>query len=216
MEAVFRSPRRIAWGILAELQSKLHASASAITFGRERNPAKELVNFGYSRTVIDYLSSNAIRTDTDYRRALSTVEEPRFWEDVSNFSQAGIVREILRPHGFAEGVSIQLGDTGGILHASFDGRVTGSTKSAIVEFAKECVHVVNDELMASGIRLSPRETSILRMVAEGDTNDDIADHLHISRRTVATHIEHILLKTNARSRAHASAKAVQLGLFDRI
>jgi DNA-binding NarL/FixJ family response regulator len=48
---------------------------------------------------------------------------------------------------------------------------------------------------------------VLRLLAEGLEQDDIARELFISRKTVGTHIEHVLHKLGVRSRAQAVALA---------
>jgi DNA-binding NarL/FixJ family response regulator len=45
--------------------------------------------------------------------------------------------------------------------------------------------------------LSPREVEVLRLIALGKSNRDIADTLCVSLSTVATHVRHILSKTGA-------------------
>ncbi len=60
--------------------------------------------------------------------------------------------------------------------------------------------------------LSDRETDVLRLVAQGLANKEIADALGLSEHTVKTHLQNILEKLHLRSRAHAAAYAVQAGL----
>lgn len=60
----------------------------------------------------------------------------------------------------------------------------------------------------SGARLSPREVSILRLVAGGYSNKEIARSLQISDGTVKNHITDILQKLDARDRTHAVLKAI--------
>jgi DNA-binding CsgD family transcriptional regulator len=48
--------------------------------------------------------------------------------------------------------------------------------------------------------LSPTELAVARLVAQGRSNPDIALDLLLSRRTVQTHVSHILAKLGARSR----------------
>ena len=62
--------------------------------------------------------------------------------------------------------------------------------------------------------LTPREREILCLLADGLEQRDISDALLISPKTVGTHIEHILGKLGARSRAQAIAIAYQDGLMD--
>ena len=49
---------------------------------------------------------------------------------------------------------------------------------------------------------------MLRLLAAGLTNPEIAARLHVSRKTAAHHVSHILTKLNLRNRAEAAAFAV--------
>jgi DNA-binding CsgD family transcriptional regulator len=60
--------------------------------------------------------------------------------------------------------------------------------------------------------LSPRELDVLRKMAEGRSNDQIAEELFISRRTVASHVTGILNKLGVDSRTGAVAFAIRAGL----
>jgi DNA-binding NarL/FixJ family response regulator len=62
--------------------------------------------------------------------------------------------------------------------------------------------------------LSPREREILRLLAEGKTQREIASALVISEKTVSTHIQHLLAKLGVHSRAQAVAAAFRLGLVE--
>lgn len=64
-----------------------------------------------------------------------------------------------------------------------------------------------------GMLLSPRETEILALVAQGLSNQAIADQLHISRNTVECHIKSIYRKLEAPSRINAINKARRHGLI---
>jgi DNA-binding NarL/FixJ family response regulator len=57
--------------------------------------------------------------------------------------------------------------------------------------------------------LTPRESEVLRLLAEGLTQHEIAAHLTISPKTVGTHIEHVLRKLGVHSRAQAVARALR-------
>ena len=61
--------------------------------------------------------------------------------------------------------------------------------------------------VASRYGLTPRERDVLRMIAEGRSNQQIADALSISRRTVTTHATNILNKLGLDSRAELIAFA---------
>ena len=60
--------------------------------------------------------------------------------------------------------------------------------------------------------LSPRELEILRLLARGISAAAIAERLVISRKTVSTHLQHVMAKLGVHSRAHAVAEAYRLGL----
>jgi DNA-binding NarL/FixJ family response regulator len=62
--------------------------------------------------------------------------------------------------------------------------------------------------------LTPREVSVLQLIAAGRSNSEIADDLFVSDATVKTHVNHILAKTAARSRAQLVAYAFRHGLAE--
>jgi len=61
--------------------------------------------------------------------------------------------------------------------------------------------------------LSARELQVLRLVAAGRTNPQIAAALHRSPATVAIHVRNILDKTQSANRAEAAAFAARHGLL---
>jgi DNA-binding NarL/FixJ family response regulator len=65
-----------------------------------------------------------------------------------------------------------------------------------------------------GAQLTRRELEVLRHVAVGRTNKEIAQELFISQRTVDMHVRNLLGKLDCRSRVEASHRAGELGLLD--
>jgi DNA-binding NarL/FixJ family response regulator len=61
--------------------------------------------------------------------------------------------------------------------------------------------------------LTRREVEVVRLVAMGHTNREIARELFLSPRTVEMHVGSILLKLDCRSRAEATRRASELGLL---
>ncbi|MBE0508006.1 MAG: hypothetical protein IBX50_15045 [Marinospirillum sp.] len=62
-------------------------------------------------------------------------------------------------------------------------------------------------------KLSTREEQVLRLVAEGLPNKEIAERLFISLHTVKTHLRHMLRKLDARTRTQAVTRARELHLL---
>ncbi len=60
--------------------------------------------------------------------------------------------------------------------------------------------------------LTRRETDVLRLLADGLTNRQIADRLFISEKTVGTHVGHIFAKLDVHTRMEAAGRAQALGL----
>ena len=61
--------------------------------------------------------------------------------------------------------------------------------------------------------LTPREAEVLAHVADGLSHDEIGRRLSISPETVRTHVRKACERLNARTRTHAVATALRLGLF---
>jgi len=65
----------------------------------------------------------------------------------------------------------------------------------------------------TGTPLSDRELMILKMIAEGRENAEIATALHFGLGTIKQHVRGILDKLGARTRAEAAVRAVRAGLI---
>jgi DNA-binding NarL/FixJ family response regulator len=73
------------------------------------------------------------------------------------------------------------------------------------------------ELMAAHIASDPltaRELEVLRVMAQGQSNKQIANGLSISESTVKSHVRRILEKTQASTRGEAAAIGLRRGLVD--
>jgi DNA-binding NarL/FixJ family response regulator len=85
------------------------------------------------------------------------------------------------------------------------------TRKLIGEFTRlrSSRAVVPGSLLAA---LTPRETEVLRLVAEGLSNTEIAGRLVVTEETVKTHVSHILSKLGLRDRTQAVVIAYESGL----
>jgi DNA-binding CsgD family transcriptional regulator len=61
--------------------------------------------------------------------------------------------------------------------------------------------------------LSPRQVECLRWVSRGETSGEIGRRLKLSPRTVEEYVSEACQRLQARSRAHAVARAIELGLL---
>lgn len=71
----------------------------------------------------------------------------------------------------------------------------------------------HDEPVHVEDRLTEREIEVLRLVAQGVSNPDIAEELFITVNTVKTHLRNILEKLHVENRTQAATYAVQKGLI---
>jgi len=62
--------------------------------------------------------------------------------------------------------------------------------------------------------LTERETDVLRLLAQGMSNQEIARALNVGEQTVKSHVSHILAKLGVPSRTQAALYAIRVGLVD--
>jgi DNA-binding NarL/FixJ family response regulator len=90
---------------------------------------------------------------------------------------------------------------GTVLHSSF-----GDLERAGIDLDELWRHLLGCALLAN------REREVLQLIAEGDTNQRIANELVISVKTVEAHKAHIMRKLNARNRTDLIRYAIRNGL----
>ncbi len=89
------------------------------------------------------------------------------------------------------------------IHAVCEGR-----KIIPPEIANELAEHATDEA------LSDREIDVLRLIAAGNSNKQIADQLFVAEATIKSRVTNILSKLGANDRAHAISIAIKRGIID--
>ncbi|MEV4316500.1 AAA family ATPase [Actinocrispum sp. NPDC049592] len=86
---------------------------------------------------------------------------------------------------------------------------------AITQLARRGRISLSDDQPRDAVDLfTPREQSVLRLVALGQTNRQVGEELYISEKTVSVHLSRIMAKLGASRRAEAVAIAYDRGLLD--
>lgn len=86
------------------------------------------------------------------------------------------------------------------------------TRPKVVE-VKAYGPIERDEHAIKMLGISKREFEVLELIAEGLSNQDIADRLFVSMSTIKTHVSNILAKLGASRRTEAIAKAKEMRII---
>ena len=78
--------------------------------------------------------------------------------------------------------------------------------------AQQVLEAMRAPEAAAGPRLTPRETEVLRLIAEGKTNREIASILNISPKTVSIHRSNMMAKLDLHSSVELARYAIRQGL----
>jgi LuxR family transcriptional regulator, maltose regulon positive regulatory protein len=133
-------------------------------------------------------------------RATAALDAAEPTLDVATRFGAGILLSEVEPHRPLLTRCAEAGLAPDLIGAAF----------AAVDAAHESGRTL--EIPGSGERLTAREVDVLRLVADGRTNREIAEALGISEATVKTHMTRVLSKLGASSRTRAVARARELYL----
>lgn len=98
------------------------------------------------------------------------------------------------------------------------GRKLTTPKEVIIEKlvtvpASSSTPFVLNETILDKLGISKREHEVLLLMAEGLSNQEIADKTYVSVNTVKTHVSNVLLKLDAKRRTQAVIKARELSLI---
>ena len=147
--------------------------------------------------------SSSIESNLEELRAPTLVIHPRETRSPSFEDCAEVASRIAHAR-----IAVTEGGAGNNMAGDPDSAI-----AAIVSFLAELPPPeLESDASAPPDHLSERETEVLRLVAQGKSNQQIADELVISRNTVRRHVSNIFDKTNLANRAQAAVYAQQHGL----
>jgi len=172
-----------------------------------------------------YEQSDYVSIDPVVQRALGG-EEMVTWTDETRFSRNPELWHVTRVAGILSGVSHPLWGAQGVaclLDLSGYNRVLPASEVedkkiriiwlANIAYQSLSPHLIANYMPAAEIKLSDREISVLRWLAEGKATEDIAEILNIAKRTVDFHINNAVKKLGTTNRTAATVQAALLGLL---
>ncbi len=112
--------------------------------------------------------------------------------------------------------AIEAGASGYLLKAAPQEEILAGVRSVArgeVALAPSIAALLVQRLKAPAPSLSPRETQVLKLVADGQSNPSIASTLFLSDATVKTHLLHVFEKLGVSDRTRAVTRAMELGLI---
>lgn len=122
-------------------------------------------------------------------------------ELVQSALQAGAIGYLLK--------NVSADELAGAIRAAYGGRPTLAP-----EAAEALIQAAMHKSENVGYDLTDREKEILKLMADGLSNPEIADKLFVSRSTIKFHVSNILSKLGAESRTEAVAIAIHNNLFN--
>ena len=189
---------RIARGVLDEASSAL----------AELREVEALVGSRPLRAFADVAEGMLAAAAGDHERARTLLED-----GVDRFERSGAPFEAARAR-------IELATSLVALGRSDDARREASAAVARLRElgaapeAARAESILETPGRRASLEVTPREREVLRLLAEGLTNRQIAERLVVSEHTVHRHVTNILRKLGVTSRTAAAAHAVRSGLLD--
>lgn len=111
--------------------------------------------------------------------------------------------------------AIQAGAQGYLLKGSLKGELDQAIRT--VQAGRRYIQLDIAEAIALAAieeAVTPRETDVLKLAADGLSNREIAHRLNVGEETVKTHMRSVLEKLDANDRTHAVAIALRRGIID--
>ncbi|CAN5251832.1 response regulator transcription factor [soil metagenome] len=112
--------------------------------------------------------------------------------------------------------AIEAGASGYLLKAAPQEEILAGVRSVArgeVALAPSIAAMLVQRVARPTVTLSPRETEVLALVAQGASNPEIARALYLSEATVKTHLLHVFEKLGVSDRTRAVTRAMELGIL---
>ena len=145
------------------------------------------------------------RTGADATRQIRSVEAAPYVLVLTNYDSDGDILGAVEAG--ASGYLLKYAPPGELLTAV---RAAAAGESAL---APAVASRLMARMRAPQVSLSAREIEVLRLVADGASNADVAARLHITDATVKTHLVHVFSKLGVTSRTAAVARARAVGVL---
>ena len=148
---------------------------------------------------------DGVEATGEIRRELPDTEVVALTSVLEDASVAGAVK--------AGAIGYLLKNTGGEeLRQAIKAAAAGQVQLAPEAAARLMREVSTPEAPETSEALTERETDVLKLLARGQANKQIARSLYIGEKTVKTHVRNILIKLKVRSRTQAALYAARTGL----
>ncbi|OUD90638.1 Transcriptional regulatory protein LiaR [Clavibacter michiganensis subsp. michiganensis] len=193
--------------VRAGLHAVLDAAADIHVIGEAATPA-EAVALAASEDpdlVLMDLQFGQERTGADATRQIRAAEAAPYVLILTNYDSDG---DILS--------AVEAGASGYLLKDAPPAELLAAVRAAAAgesALAPAVASRLLARMRAPRVSLSSREIEVLRLVADGASNTDVAARLHITDATVKSHLVHVFSKLGVSSRTGAVAAARELGLL---
>lgn len=206
-QALFREALGVLLGVRDDIEVVGEAGNGAEALDRAAELKPDVVLMDLRMPVLDGVSAiRRLRAEQPGVRviALTTFDDD---EDVFAALRAGAVGYLLKDVSSARLIEA-------VLAAARDESVLQPSVAAkvVAQFAR-LDFVEPQQPQPLVVPLSERELEVLRLLADGRSNKEIASRLFLAEGTVKNHVTNLLAKLNARDRTQAALRARSLGLI---
>ncbi|MGU3410876.1 response regulator [Microbacterium sp. M1A1_1b] len=193
--------------VRAGLRALLDTAADVTVVGEAAVPAQAVALAAElaPELVLMDLQFGQAQTGADATRAIRALDAPPYVLVLTNYDTDG---DILG--------AVEAGASGYLLKDAPPDELLAAVRAAAAgesALAPVIASRLMERVRSPRVSLSARELEVLRLVASGASNGDVAAALHITDATVKTHLVHVFSKLGVSSRTAAVSAARSLGLL---